>query len=357
MNPVILLDEVDKIPKSEQGKELIGILTHMLDSTQNSYFQDKYFAGIHIDLSKVIFILSYNNPNLIDRILIDRIQQIKFKHLKTSEKIKISQDFFLPQLLKAYKLENKIYFSEEILKFIIETYTYESGCRKLKEILNDIIGQICYEVLENNIEKEKEKEKEKENKSDILEITISSLSEKYLKNYISFQKKNTHETPTIGKINCLYANDLGKGGILPSTAKFFPSKNILEIKVTGLLDDMMKESVDVAKTLAWDITSAENKEAYLKNPSGIHIHCGEGSGSVSKSGTSAGIALTLLIYSLLNNFEIPNNMAVTGEASLDGSVTEIGALENKIEGAIQSGINKIFLTFNPFNCFNDGKYL
>jgi ATP-dependent Lon protease len=80
MNPIIYIDELDKVSKTEQGKEIIGILTHLIDSTQNSHFQDKYFAGVNIDLSKVLFIFSYNNPDDIDKILLDRIHRIKFEN-------------------------------------------------------------------------------------------------------------------------------------------------------------------------------------------------------------------------------------------------------------------------------------
>jgi ATP-dependent Lon protease len=222
-------------------------------------------------------------------------------------------------------MNDSIQILDDVLFHIIEVYTYEAGCRKLKQLLNDIIGQICYIMLLGN------------NTVNQI-VTIDDIDNKYLKDCHLNITRSIHGVPTKGKINCLYANDLGKGGILPSTGKFFPSKSFLELKVTGLIDEMMKESIEVAKTLAWNITNDTQKQYFINNPCGIHIHCGEGSGSISKSGTSAGIAITLLIYSLLNDLEIPNDVAVTGEASLDGSVSEIGALEHKIEGGIKSGV-------------------
>jgi len=120
MNPIILIDEVDKISKTEQGKEIIGILTHLLDPTQNAAFQDKYFSGIDLDLSKALFILSYNDPDSIDKIMLDRVHRIKFNSLSIEDKIIICNKHLLPEIYKNVGLEDMIYFSDEVLKFIIE---------------------------------------------------------------------------------------------------------------------------------------------------------------------------------------------------------------------------------------------
>ena len=100
MNPIIFIDELDKVSKSEHGKEIIGILTHLVDSTQNESFQDKYFNGIDLDLSKALFIFSYNDPSAIDRILLDRIHRIKFDNLSVEEKLVISNKYLLPEINK-----------------------------------------------------------------------------------------------------------------------------------------------------------------------------------------------------------------------------------------------------------------
>ena len=147
MNPIIFIDEVDKISKTEQGKEIVGILTHLLDSTQNDCFQDKYFNGIDLNLSKALFILSYNDPNSIDSILLDRIHRIQFEHLSLQDKLVICKNHLLPEIFQKMGLMEIIEIEDTVLQFIIENYTSESGVRKLKEILFDIVGDINVNVL------------------------------------------------------------------------------------------------------------------------------------------------------------------------------------------------------------------
>ena len=100
MNPIIFIDELDKVSRTEQGKEIIGILTHLIDPTQNDAFQDKYFNGIDLDLSKALFIFSYNDVDAIDRVLLDRIHRIKFEHLSLADKLVITRTHLLPEVLK-----------------------------------------------------------------------------------------------------------------------------------------------------------------------------------------------------------------------------------------------------------------
>ena len=102
MNPIIFIDELDKVSRTEHGKEIIGILTHLVDTTQNMSFQDKYFNGIDLDMSKVLFIFSYNDVSLIDRILLDRIHRIKFDYLTIIDKQHIVKKFILPEIFKKY---------------------------------------------------------------------------------------------------------------------------------------------------------------------------------------------------------------------------------------------------------------
>ena len=147
MNPIIFIDELDKVSKTENGKEIIGILTHLIDPTQNDKFQDKYFTGIDLDLSKALFVFSYNDVNLIDRILLDRIHRIKFDFLSLNDKIEIVMKFILPEIYAKMGLENIIDVGSEVIEYIIETYTNEPGVRKLKELLFEILGEININIL------------------------------------------------------------------------------------------------------------------------------------------------------------------------------------------------------------------
>ena len=132
MNPVIFIDELDKVSKTEHGKEIISILTHLIDPSQNDTFQDKYFNGVDIDVSKILFVFSYNDANLIDSILLDRIHRIKFDNLSLDDKITITKQFILPEIYKKMGLQDVLNIEDEVIEYIIEEYTSESGVRKLK---------------------------------------------------------------------------------------------------------------------------------------------------------------------------------------------------------------------------------
>jgi ATP-dependent Lon protease len=334
MNPIILFDEVDKISKTENGKEITGILTHLLDSTQNSCFQDKYFSGIDIDLSKALFILSYNDPESIDKILLDRVHRIKFDSLSIEDKVVISKKHLLPELYKKIGLEDIIHFEDDVLKFVIEEYTLESGVRKLKEKLFEIIGEINLDILKNS-----------EKDYDLpIKITVEDIKNKYFKDKREVIIRKVPEESLIGYANGMYATALGNGGTLPIHAKFFPCEQFLELKLTGLQQDVMRESMHVALTVAWNLTSEERKKEIRRkydgenNKYGINIHPGDG--SVQKDGPSAGGIITIVIYSLLNDVPIKAKTAMTGEIQMSGDITAIGGLNYKILGSIKAGVNE-----------------
>ena len=333
MNPIIFIDELDKISRTEQGKEVIGILTHLVDYTQNKSFQDKYFAGIDIDLSKVLFVFSYNDPSLIDRILLDRIHRVKFNHLTLEDKLVICKKYILPELEDKLNLQNNIEVSDSVLTHIIENYTNESGVRKLKEILFEIYSEINLDYLNNYT-----KYLENTNKTSLTKEIVDTT---YLKKRYKITHKKVHLEVDVGIINGLWANALGMGGIIPIECNFFPSTNFLDFKLTGLQGDVMKESMNVAKTLAWKLTSEKTQKMLLEDfekvkSYGLHIHCPEG--AIPKDGPSAGTAITTVLYSRLNKLKIPNNIAITGEIDLRGKVTAIGGLNLKILGGIRAGV-------------------
>jgi ATP-dependent Lon protease len=334
MNPIIFIDEVDKISRTEHGKEIVGILIHLLDPAQNDCFQDKYFTGIDLDLSKALFILSYNDVDAIDKILLDRVHRIKFSSLTLEDKLVISKTHILPEVYKKMGLEDVIIFNDAVLKFIIEEYTLESGVRKLKEILFEIVGEINLDVLKNtSIEYEFP-----------LNITIDDIKTKYFKDKREIIIRKVPETSLVGFANGMYATSLGNGGTLPIHAKFFPCENFLELKLTGLQMDVMKESMHVSLTVAWNLTSEERKIKLRKlydgnnNKYGINIHPGDG--SVQKDGPSAGGIITVALYSLLNNISIKSKFAMTGEIQMSGDITAIGGLNYKILGSIKAGIKE-----------------
>jgi len=149
MNPVIYFDELDKVSDTNKGQEIIHLLTHLTDHSQNNQFQDNYFSGINIDLSKVLFIFSFNDESKVDRILKDRMYVINTKGFKKDEKLKIANDYLLPELLENFKYNDSIIFNDDIIGEIIDEYTSsEEGVRNLKRCLETIISKVnMYELL------------------------------------------------------------------------------------------------------------------------------------------------------------------------------------------------------------------
>ena len=343
MNPIIFIDELDKVSRTEHGREIIGILTHLIDSTQNNSFQDKYFSNIDLDLSKVLFIFSYNDVDLIDRILLDRIHRIKFDNLYIEDKLIITNKYLLPELYKNFGIENIILIDDNTIKYLIEYYTNEPGVRKLKEILFEIISSINLDLLKN-----------KNNFTIPLTITIE-LIENILKDKHKIKILQINDENRVGLINGLWANAYGNGGMLNIEASFFLTSTFLDLKLTGMQGDVMKESMAVSKTLALSLINNDLLESLIidfekTKKQGIHIHVPEG--ATPKDGPSAGAAITLVIYSLLTNKKIKNNFAITGEICLRGNITAIGGLELKVLGGLKSGITNFIYPEDNLKDFN-----
>lgn len=345
MNPIIFIDELDKVSQTEHGKEIIGILTHLIDPTQNDAFQDKYFNGIDLDLSKALFIFSYNNVDAIDRILLDRIHRIKFDFLSLENKLTIAKDYLFPEIFSNMGLDGVIKIDDEVIKYIITEYTCEPGVRKLKELFFEIFGEINLINLktDDNIE---------------LPIVVSKhdVKHKYLKNRHEIRHKQVNSVSSVGVITGLWANAVGQGGVLPIESKLFPCNNFLDLKLTGMQGDVMKESMKVAKTLAWSLLTKSQMTKLQKDMSetkyqGLHIHVPEG--ATPKDGPSAGTAITVVMYSLFTKKKIRHDFAITGEMCLQGKVTAIGGLDLKIMGGIRSGVKHFIYPKENDKDFND----
>lgn len=347
MNPIIFIDEIDKISKTEHGKEIIGILTHLLDPAQNDCFQDKYFSGIDLDLSKALFILSYNDAEKIDKILLDRIHRISFKSLSLEEKLVISKSHILPEIYDKFGLQGMIHFSNEVLTFIIDEYTSESGVRKLKELLFEIVAEINLNIL-----------KTFETTFNIpINISIEDIKTTYLKDKRESLIRKVSAKNEVGFVNGMYATSLGTGGTLPIHARYFPSDKFLDLKLTGLQQDVMKESMHVALTVAWNLTELKiqndlrNKYDIENQKCGINIHTGDN--AVSKDGPSGGCAITCALYSLLNDIPVKPEFGITGEIQMSGEVTAIGGLNYKILGSLKSNVKSFIFPKENEKDFRD----
>jgi ATP-dependent Lon protease len=336
MNPIIFIDELDKVSLTEHGREIIGILTHITDPTQNMEFIDKYFSGIKIDLSKVLFIFSYNDPDKIDRILKDRITEIKVNALKKKEKIYICNNYILPEILDSVGYTtNEIQFKEDAIDYIIENYTYEAGVRKLKEKVFEIIRDINLKNIMGD--------------EDIVfpyTITIDFVKKIFNdKPTISIQK--IAKKPLIGMVNGLYATTNGTGGLSIIEVMKVPTDKTLSLELTGQQGDVMKESMKCAKSVVWNLLPEELKkniyEDFNNSYSGLHIHCPDA--GTPKDGPSAGIAICTAIVSRLCNIPVINTVAMTGEIDLmeGGKINKIGGLEAKLTGAKRAGVKTVLI--------------
>lgn len=337
MNPIIFIDELDKVSESVHGKEITGILTHLTDASQNDGFSDKYFSGVDIDLSKCLIIFSYNDVTKVDKILLDRIHEINFKAITLQEKIIIAKNYMIPELCQIVGFRNEIVISDEIIKFIIETYTSEAGCRKIKEKLMEILRDINlrYQMGEKI-----------EDQEIIFPFTVTK---KYLVEDLFVDKpkitiKKILPTPRCGLVNGLYATQAGMGGITIIECFKIPSESKLRLELTGQQGDVMKESMSVAKTVAYNILPIESKkkihtEWKEEGPFGFHIHCPEG--ATPKDGPSAGAAITTCIYSVMTGIPVKNDIGITGEIDLNGRIHAIGGLPSKVQGAKSAGCKMV----------------
>ena len=327
MNPIIFIDEIDKVSHTEHGREIISILTHLTDSTQNDEFEDKFFAGIKLDLSKALIVFSFNDPDLIDPILRDRITIIETNSLSLKDKLIIIKNYMFPEICKEIGFNpDEIIFSEEIITYIIETYTNEAGVRKIKEKIIEIIRDINLNRFYNSNEYK-------------IPFTITLDYIKTLfENKPKTRIKKIANEPTIGLVNGLYATSSGLGGLTIIQLTRFPSDKMLDLQLTGKAGDVMKESVQYSLKVAWCLLSIEEQNKIIEGVKfGIHIHCPDG--ATPKDGPSAGAAFTLAIYSILTNQKVNNKVCMTGEIDLIGNITAIGGVESKLNGGKKAGCN------------------
>jgi len=357
MNPIIYIDELDKVSQTENGKEIIGILTHLTDPAQNEEFQDRYFAGVKLDMSRVLFVFSYNNPELIDPILLDRIHRVHFTSLATHEKLEIVKDYTIPDIRKTLNLpESSAKISRETLRYVIENYTYEAGVRKLREILLDTFREVnLREILGESSSREyvlggggsgsgsgsdgdDERGSERnDERGDDGEVSLEFIESKILHR----RSRSNHRKADVGeshsRVYGMFATERGMGGILPIridrdvTAKDVSS---FPVEITGQLGDVMKESVKIARTVAIRLLGSVPAM-------GLHIHFPEG--AVKKDGPSAGGAITLAIWSFITKTMIPGDTAITGEMDLDGRILPVGGIREKLLGSVRDGIRRVIL--------------
>ena len=340
---ILYFDELDKAcSKHGSINEITSILIHLTDPNMNKTFQDRFFQGIDFPLDKVIIIFSYNDPKLVDPILLDRIKQIEVSAYNLTDKKKIVKNFIIPEIVEAIGLNKEVWatISDELIEFIIENYTNEAGVRSIKRHIEEIF-------LTLNLDKIYQRGEINNNFKEITkEIIIKILRNP--KNEIT----KIHDKNIVGVINGLYATS-SEGGIIPIQIfnNFISNSSSYEIKLTGNQGNVMKESVYCSLTTAlnyiknnlYKYPEIKNFDEYLSLnfKYGFHIHAP--STSTPKDGPSAGSAFTIAFISRILNKPIKNNIALTGEIELTGKITKIGGLNFKLFGAKKAGVKLIYV--------------
>lgn len=319
MNPVILLDEIDKMSNDYKGDPSSAML-EVLDSEQNNAFVDNYIE-IPIDLSEVLFITTANDTSTIPAPLLDRMEVIELSSYTREEKFNIAKKHLVPkQLKKNGETSKMLKISDKALYSIIDCYTREAGVRKLERR----IGEICRKAAKKIVSGE-----EKE-----IRVTDANIEE-YL-GIKKYQPEKLAERDEVGLVNGLAWTSVG-GTMLPLEVLVLDGTGKTEF--TGQLGDVMKESAKIAVSLTRSLATKYNIDPNFYKDKDIHVHAPEG--AVPKDGPSAGVTLTTALVSALSGTPVRRDVAMTGEITLRGKVLPIGGLKEKSMAAYRAGIKTV----------------
>ena len=321
MNPLILLDEIDKLSSNYKGNPADALL-EVLDSEQNKTFRDN-FIELPTDLSKVLFITTANSLETIPRPLLDRMEVVEVSGYTYEEKFYIAKNHLIKKIIKEYSLpEDKVIISDEAIKLIINGYTRESGVRGLERKLSALIRKAMTYILKRNLES--------------VVIDENMVIELMGKQSFTFDKNQNEDK--VGVVTGMAWTAYG-GDTLPVEAVSMTGNGKLQL--TGQLGDVMQES---AKTAYSYVRSNAKKfgidEDFYKNKD-IHVHVPEG--AVPKDGPSAGVTMVTALVSALSGNKVRGNIAMTGEVTLTGQVLAIGGLKEKALAAYRYGIDTIII--------------
>ena len=318
-NPLMLLDEIDKVSSDYKG-DTSSALLEVLDSEQNNKFRDHY-VELPVDLSEVLFIATANSVSDIPKPLLDRMELIEVTSYTENEKLHIAKEHLLAKQMEKNGInERKLQISDQALEVVIRSYTREAGVRGLERKLGEICRKVAREVYEDKNRK--------------VRVTCQNL-ERYLgKARYSYDRKN--EEDEIGIVRGLAWTSVGgvtleiEVNIMPGTGQF---------QLTGQLGDVMKESAQAGISYIRSISDSYHipKEFFKEND--IHIHIPEG--AVPKDGPSAGITMATAMLSAITKTKVRADVAMTGEITLRGRVLPIGGLKEKILAAKNAGIQTI----------------
>uniref|UniRef100_A0A0A9X8U9 Lon protease homolog, mitochondrial n=1 Tax=Lygus hesperus TaxID=30085 RepID=A0A0A9X8U9_LYGHE len=340
-NPLILIDEVDKIGKGFQGDPASALL-EMLDPEQNSNFLDHYL-DVPVDLSKVLFICTANVTDTIPEPLRDRMEMIDVSGYIAEEKLAIAKQYLLPQAMRESGLTQvQVDLNDEAINTIIKSYCRESGVRNLQKHIEKVTRKVAYKVVRKEAEK--------------VMVTPDNLQD-FVGKPVFSQNRMYEETPP-GVVMGLAWTAMGGSTLYIETAlRRSPLSEKPDNKVegtlelTGHLGDVMKESARIALTVARNFMATIDPVNTFLTTNHIHLHVPEG--STPKDGPSAGCTICTALLSLAQNRPIRQNCAMTGEISLNGKVLPVGGIKEKTIAAKRTGVNCIILPDENRKDFDD----
>lgn len=321
-NPVMLLDEIDKISSDYNKGDTFSALLEVLDSEQNAKFRDHYLE-VPLDLSEVMFIATANDLHTVPRPLLDRMEIIEVSSYTENEKLHIAMEHLIPKQLEKHGLDQDVLsFSKKAVWKMAKNYTREAGVRQLERE----IGNICRKVAKEILTTDKKR----------ITITERNLSKYLGKEKHSFQMVN--EQDEVGIVRGLAWTSVG-GDTLQIEVNSMPGSG--EIILTGQLGDVMKESAKIGISYVRSVAEQYGIEKDFFEKHDIHVHIPEG--AVPKDGPSAGITMATAIISAAANRKVKANLAMTGEITLRGKVLPIGGLKEKLLAAKNAGIQTILI--------------
>ena len=319
-NPLMLLDEVDKVSSDYKG-DTASALLEVLDAEQNRNFRDHY-VEIPIDLSEVLFVVTANTTETIPRPLLDRMEVIEVSSYTAAEKFHIAREHLMPKQLKKNGMQGRLIVSDNALRSVIEGYTREAGVRGLERKLGEICRKAARELL-------------KEDKSCI------RVNDRNLEKYLGkprFHSLKANQTDEIGIVRGLAWTSVG-GDTLQIEVNMMPGKG--ELELTGQLGDVMKESAMTGLSYIRSVSERYQIDPDVFKKNDFHIHIPEG--AVPKDGPSAGITMATALLSALTHTPVRADLAMTGEITLRGRVLPIGGLKEKTLAAKTAGIKTVLV--------------
>lgn len=320
-NPVILLDEIDKMGTDYKGDPSAALL-EVLDNEQNSEFRDHYIE-IPFDLSEAMFITTANTTDTISQPLLDRMEIIRLSGYTDKEKFNIARDYLVKKALeKTGMTEDKFKITDGAINKIIDNYTREAGVRKLEQIIETLLRKTAKEILETD--------------SDCVEITEDNIKDYLGREKYRFDLMN--DSDEVGIARGLAWTSVG-GDTLSIEVNVMDGTG--KVELTGKLGDVMKESAMTAISYIRSKSDEFNLKPDFHKTKDIHIHVPEG--AVPKDGPSAGITMATALVSSLTNIPVKRDVAMTGEITLRGRVLPIGGLKEKSLAAYRAGIRTVII--------------